>query len=257
MLNNKRVWITGAGSGIGAEVARQLAQRGAIPILTGRNEAKLQAAADSIGGRPAIYRLDVTDNEQVRAVACRIAEEHGGIDVLLNNAGFGMFERFEDAPLEHFEAMMDTNYMGIVRCTQAVLPQMRKQGSGHIVNVASIAGKLGTPKSTGYSASKHAVLGLTNALRMELKGTGIAVSAVNPGPIDTPFFEKADPEGNYVRNVRWFMMTPERVAREIVKVIDKRKAEVDLPFTAAFGVKLVQLFPTAANKLAGRLFDRK
>jgi uncharacterized protein len=257
MLNNKRVWITGAGSGIGAEVARQLAQRGAIPILTGRDEAKLQAAADSIGGRPAIYRLDVTDNEQVRAVAGRIIEEHGGIDVLLNNAGFGMFERFEDAPLEHFEAMMDTNYMGIVRCTQAVLPQMRKQGSGQIVNVASIAGKLGTPKSTGYSASKHAVLGLTNALRMELKGTGIAVSAVNPGPIDTPFFEKADPEGNYVRNVRWFMMTPERVAREIVKVIDKRKAEVDLPFTAAFGVKLVQLFPTAANKLAGRLFDRK
>jgi uncharacterized protein len=257
MLKDKRVWITGAGSGIGAEVARQLAQRGAIPILTGRNEAKLRAAADSIGGRSAVYSLDVTNNEQVKEVAGRIIEDHGGIDVLLNNAGFGMFERFEDAPLDHFEAMMDTNYMGIVRCTQAVLPHLRKRGTGQIVNVASIAGKLGTPKSTGYSASKHAVLGLTNALRMELKGTGIAVSAVNPGPIDTPFFDKADPGGNYVKNVRWFMMTPERVAREIVKVIDKRKMEVDLPFTAAFGVRLVQLFPTAANKLAGRLFDRK
>lgn len=257
MLNNKRVWITGAGSGIGAEVARQLAQRGAVPILTGRNVEKLQAASAAIGGNPAIYRLDVTDNAQVREVAGRIIEEHGGVDVLLNNAGFGMFERFDDAPLEHFEAMMDTNYMGIVRCTQAVLPHMRKRGTGQIVNVASIAGKLGTPKSTGYSASKHAVLGLTNALRLELKGTGIAVSAVNPGPIDTPFFEKADPDGNYVRNVSWFMMTPERVAREIVKVIDKRKPEIDLPLTAAFGVKLVQLFPKAAYKLAGRLFDQK
>jgi len=257
MLRGLRVWITGAGSGIGAETAVQLARHGAVPILSGRNEAKLQAVADRIQGRCGVYALDVTDYEQVQSVAGHIVSEFGGIDVLLNNAGFGLFERFEDAPLHDFETMMDTNYMGIVRCTKAVLPHMRERRSGQIVNVASIAGKLGTPKSTGYSASKHAVLGFTNALRLELKGTGIAVSAVNPGPIDTPFFEKADPGGHYVRNVRWFMMKPERVAGAIVKVIDRRKTETDLPLSAAIGVKLVQLFPAAAYKLAGRLFDRK
>src|SRR5690606_14399525 len=135
------------------------------------------------------------------------------------NAGFGIFETFRDAPLDHFEAMMDTNYMGTVRCTKAVLPSFLARGAGHIVNVASIAGKLGTPKSTGYTATKHAVLGFTNALRLELRGTGVTVSAVNPGPIDTPFFEIADPDGGYVRNVRWFMLKPEKVAARIVKVI--------------------------------------
>ena len=260
MLKDKIVWITGAGSGIGAETAKQLAARGAVPILTGRNEERLgKTAADiaDIGGRCGVYRLDVTDNDQVQDVARRIEEEFGPVDVLVNNAGFGIFEMFRDAPLDHFEAMMDTNYMGMVRCTKAVLPSFLKRRTGHVVNIASIAGKLATPKSTGYSASKHAVLGFTNALRLELKGTGIAVSAVNPGPIDTPFFEIADPEGHYVRNVRWFMMRPEKVASRIVKVIETRRAEVDLPLAAAIGVRLYRLFPRIGDKVAGTILNRK
>lgn len=257
MLTGKKILITGAGSGIGAETARLLSAAGAVPILTGRNVDKLKAAAARLPGRHGVYTLDVTDNEQVEAVIPRILADCDGVDVLLNNAGFGLFERFMDAPLSHFETMMDTNYMGIVRCTKMVLPSFISRGGGHIVNVASIAGKLGTPKSTGYTATKHAVLGFTNALRAELYGTGIAVSAVNPGPIDTPFFEQADPDGTYVKNVRWFMMTPERAARTIVRVIDRRKAEVDIPFTAAAGVKLVQLFPRLADRVTGKLLNKK
>ena len=257
MLKDKIVWITGAGSGIGAETAKQLASRGAVPILTGRNEERLRRTAAEIGAGCGVYRLDVTDNGQVQDVARRIQADFGPVDVLVNNAGFGIFEMFRDAPLGHIESMMDTNYMGMVRCTKAVLPSFLARREGHIVNIASIAGKFATPKSAGYTASKHAVLGFTNALRLELRGTGIAVSAVNPGPIDTPFFEIADPDGHYVRNVRRFMLKPEKVAAKIVKVIEKRKAEVDLPLAAAFGVKLYHMFPRIGDKIAGTWLNRK
>ncbi|CAG5090658.1 MAG: oxidoreductase [Thermobacillus sp.] len=257
MLKDKIVWITGAGSGIGAETAKQLASRGAVPILTGRNEERLRRTAAEIGAGCGVYRLDVTDNGQVQDVARRIQADFGPVDVLVNNAGFGIFEMFRDAPLDHIESMMDTNYMGMVRCTKAVLPSFLARREGHIVNIASIAGKFATPKSTGYTASKHAVLGFTNALRLELRGTGIAVSAVNPGPIDTPFFEIADPDGHYVRNVRRFMLKPEKVAAKIVKVIETRKAEVDLPLAAAFGVKLYHMFPRIGDKIAGTWLNRK
>lgn len=195
--------------------------------------------------------------KQVQQTVDQIIAKYGRIDVLLNNAGFGKFETFLDAEVESFERMMDTNFMGVVRCTKAVLPYMLKQGSGHIVNIASMAGKIGSSKSTGYSATKHAVLGFTNSLRMELNGTNITVSAVNPGPIRTEFFDVADPSGTYVKNVSWFMMKPEYVASQIIKVMERKKAEVDLPKTAAFGIKLYQLFPRIADRVFGGWFNRK
>ncbi|MFF2483705.1 SDR family NAD(P)-dependent oxidoreductase [Paenibacillus sp. NPDC058071] len=257
MLKGKIVFISGASSGIGAITAKMVAERGAIPILTGRNLERLQAIAATIPGPFGLYRMDVTNMDEVQRIVDETVAKYGRIDILLNNAGFGKFERFVDAPVDSFESMMDTNYMGIVRCTKAVVPHMLKQGEGQIVNIASMAGKIGSSKSTGYSATKHAVLGFTNSLRMELKGSGIAVSAVNPGPIDTSFFELADPSGTYVKNVSWFMMKPEYVARKIVSVMERRKAEVDLPLPAAAGIKLYQLFPRLADRMVGGLFNRK
>lgn len=256
-LQNKVVLITGASSGIGALVARMLAERGAIPILTARSRDKMLEQSASIQGEHAVYEMDVTSEEQVREVIAQVHRKYGKIDVLLNNAGYGEFIPFTAAPLSHFEKMMDVNYLGTVRCAQAVLPYMLQTGSGHIVNVASIAGKLATAKSTGYCATKHAVLGLTNALRHELRGTGVMISAVNPGPIDTPFFQRADPEGTYVRNIRWFMMSPDKVAKVIVSVIERRRAERDLPVTAAIGVRIVQLFPRLSDALMGRFMNKK
>ncbi|GLX67112.1 SDR family NAD(P)-dependent oxidoreductase [Paenibacillus glycanilyticus] len=257
MLKGKIVLITGASSGIGAVTAKQLAKLGALPIMTGRNLERLRKHAAAIGTDCPMYRMDVTDMSQVQQTVDAIMAKYGRIDVLLNNAGFGKFETFLDAKVESFEEMMDTNYMGVVRCTKAVLPYMLKQGSGHIVNIASMAGKIGSSKSTGYSATKHAVLGFTNSLRMELAGTNVAVSAVNPGPIRTEFFEVADPSGTYVKNVSWFMMKPEYVANQIIKVMERRKAEVDLPKTAAVGIKLYQLFPRIADRIFGGWFNRK
>jgi short-subunit dehydrogenase len=256
-LYNKVVLITGASSGIGALTAQLLAERGAIPVLTARSRNKMLELSSSIRSEHAVYEMDVTSEEQVNQVVSEVLKRYGKIDVLLNNAGFGEFIPFAEASLEHFQEMMDVNYMGTVRCAHAVLPSMLKTGQGHIVNVASIAGKLATAKSTGYSATKHAVLGLTSALRQELRGSGVMVSAVNPGPIDTPFFDRADPQGTYVSNVRWFMMSPDKVARAIVSVIERRMPELDLPWTASAGVRIMQLFPRLGEALFGRLMNKK
>lgn len=187
-LSGKIVWITGASSGIGAAMAREFAALGAVPILTARSEEKLRQISSGIAGEHNWLPLDVTSADDVGRVALEIVKQYGRIDILVNNAGYGVFETFVEASLATIEDMMDVNYMGTVRCTKAALPYMLKAGSGHIVNIASMAGKIGSAKSSGYSATKHAVLGFTNCLRQELIGTGVHISAVNPGPVDTPFF---------------------------------------------------------------------
>ena len=256
-MKGKIVFISGASSGIGAITASILAERGAIPILTGRSEERLKRQTASIKGECSHYVMDVTDMGQVQRTVDSVIERYGRIDILLNNAGYGQFETISKMPLESFEAMMDTNYMGIVRCVKAVLPHMQKRGEGHIVNVASMAGKIGSAKSTSYTATKHAVLGFTNSLRMELKPLGIHVSSINPGPIDTEFFAIADPSGSYVKNVSWFMMKPHYVARSIVRVMERRTHELDLPRAASVGIKLYGLFPRVADRMFGGLFNRK
>lgn len=256
-LSGKIVWITGASSGIGAEMAREFARLGAIPVLTARSEEKLRRIAADISGEHDWQVLDVTSAQDVERVAAYILGKYGTIDILVNNAGYGVFEMFKDTPLAAFEDMMNVNYMGMVRCTKAALPHMLKNGKGHIVNIASMAGKIGSAKSAGYSATKHAVLGFTNCLRQELIGTGVHITAINPGPIDTPFFDRADPTGTYVNNVKWFMLKPAQVVQAVIRSIVRKRPEIDLPFVAGFSVKMYQLFPRLFDKIAFRLLNRK
>lgn len=256
-VKGKIAVITGASSGLGAEIARQLAEKGAVPLLLARDKAKLQQVTDQLAVTAYSYFLDITDDAAVEEVFRNIFKEHGRIDILINNAGFGIFNTFLDAPLNQFKEMMDVNYMGIVRCTKAVLPHMLRQGSGHIVNIASMAGKIGSAKSTAYAASKHAVLGFTNSLRAELVGTGVRLTAVNPGPIDTPFFDIADPKGNYVKNISWMMLKPEKVAHKSIQAIEKNKSEVNLPFISAAGTKLFHLFPRLFERTAYKILNKK
>ncbi|KOP66619.1 oxidoreductase [Bacillus sp. FJAT-18019] len=257
MLKNKVVVVTGASSGIGALIAEKLSAEGAYVVLCARSADRLQEVGARILGPHELATMDVQRPEQVQTVMEGLLREHGRIDVLINNAGYGKFEAFMDMPQEEFQDMMDVNYMGIVRCTQAVLPGMLERGDGQIVNIASMAGKIGTAKSTAYTATKHAVLGLSNSLRQELRHTGITVSTVNPGPIDTPFFSLADPTGGYVKNVSWFMMKPEYVADQVVKLVKKRKEELNLPRIASLGIRLYQLFPRFADRVSYKWMNKK
>lgn len=257
MMKDKVVVITGASSGIGALTAKLLSEQGAIPILIARSQDKLEAVANQLSGQHELIVMDVTKQEQVQSVMNDIIHKYGQVDVLLNNAGYGKFESTVDMAIDHYSDMMDVNYMGTVRCTKAVLPHMLERGEGHIVNVASIAAKIGTARSTAYTATKHAVYGFSNSLRQELRGTGITVSTVNPGPIDTPFFDLADPTGGYVNNIRWFMMKPDLVASKMVKLIDKKQEEINLPWLAAVGIWLYQLCPRFADKLTYKMMNKK
>jgi uncharacterized protein len=257
ILKDKVIVITGASSGIGAITAQMLSKRGAVPVLVARSEDKLRETAAGIQGKYGMYTCDVRDTAKVEETFAEILNTYGRIDILLNNAGYGKFADFTSMPTDEFDDMMDVNYMGIVRCTKAVIPHMLERGTGQVVNVASMAGKIGSSRAVAYTASKHAVLGFTNALRQELRKSGVIVSAVNPGPIATNFFQIADPSGNYVKNVAKMMMTPEHVSAKIVKVMEKGKEEMDLPGLAAFGIRLYGLFPRLADKLTYNAMNRK
>ncbi|MHA6534656.1 SDR family NAD(P)-dependent oxidoreductase [Paenibacillus sp. BAC0078] len=256
-LQDKVVVITGASSGIGKITAQMLSKRGAIPILLARSESKLKETAAGIPGVFGLYTCDVTNEAEVERTFAEILATYGKIDVLLNNAGYGKFAAFTEMEPQEFDDMMNVNYMGIVRCTKIVVPHMLERGGGQIVNVASIAGKIGTARSVAYTATKHAVLGFTNALRQELRKSGITVSAVNPGPIATEFFQTADPSGNYEKSVARIMMTPEHVSMKIVKLIEKGKEEIDLPGFAAVGMRFYGLFPRLADRITYNMLNRK
>lgn len=257
MLNDKVILITGASSGIGGHLAQEVAKLGAIPILTGRSKERLEAICNEMGGQASYYVMDVRRQAEVEETVNTIVATHGKIDILVNNAGYGKFATISELSIEEYENMMDTNYMGIVRCTKAVLPIMESAGSGHIVNIASLAGMIGNAKSTSYAATKHAVLGFTNSLRMELRGTGVKVSAVNPGPILTEFFNIADPSGQYVKNISWMIMKPQYVVKQIVKLLHTQRSEINIPRLPALGLKLYGLCPRFIDKVAGKWLNKK
>lgn len=259
-LQNKNVVITGASSGIGEKVAMKVAEHGARPILIARSYEKLlelkNTILESTGMDALCYSLDVSDKEQVEKVFAEIQQELE-IDILLNNAGFGVFDLFEEASTEDIEQMFSVNVLGLMACTKEVLPSMKKRNAGHIINIASQAGKFATPKSSVYAATKHAVLGFTNSLRMELKRTNISVSAVNPGPIQTNFFTIADKSGNYVKNVKHYMLQADDVADKIVALMNHPKRELNLPKWMNVGSMLYQVFPGMTEKVIGRFIDKK
>jgi len=260
-MSNERVAITGASSGIGKEMAMEVANRGGIPILLARSENKLQQISQQIyeetGIKAPYYRLDITDVKAIKLTFQTIYQENGEITTLINNAGFAKFDSVLDASMEDADSMFQVNVLGTIACTKEVLPYMIKNQYGQIIFVASQAGKLATPKASVYSATKHAVLGFANALRMELHDDPIHVSVVNPGPIRTEFFSIADQTGEYEKNIEKFILEADVVAKKIVQLIRKPKRELNLPLWMGIGTTLYQLLPTVVEKLVGKQFRRK
>lgn len=182
------VVVTGATSGIGLEVARAFAREGARVVGTGRDQARLALLAQEVD---LALTLDVTDAEEVEMALSGVLDRYGRVDVLVNNAGVGLFKDWLSTPLGEVQRLLDVNLYGAIRCTQRVLGGMIERGQGTIVNVASVAGKRGYKNHTAYCASKHALIGWSEALRCEVAPEGVRVVVVCPPAVRTPFFENA------------------------------------------------------------------
>jgi len=189
--------VTGAASGIGKALSGALARRGATVVLADIDEAGAKAAADELAvgppGRASGVALDVTDADAVAALIERTARDHGRLDLLFNNAGVGIVGEVRELSLAHWNRAIDVNLRGVVHGVVAAYPLMVRQGRGHIVNTASLAGLLPAPMLTPYGMTKHGVVGLSTSLRMEGAAHCVRVSVVCPGVIDTPLLDKGNP----------------------------------------------------------------
>jgi NAD(P)-dependent dehydrogenase (short-subunit alcohol dehydrogenase family) len=170
-------FVTGASTGIGFEAARTLTSNG-FTVYAGARRVDRMEPLKSLGIR--VLALDVTDDESMRAAVGRVLEECGSVDVLVNNAGYGSFGALEDVEAAEGRRQFDVNVFGLARMTQLVLPAMRKSGGGRIINISSIGGKFYEPLGAWYHATKFAVEGMSDALRLELKPHGISVSIIEP-----------------------------------------------------------------------------
>ena len=190
-----KVWlVTGASTGFGRELVEYLLARGERVVATARKVEGLTDLGTRYPDHALVAAMDVTDQKQVDAAVGVAVKWFGRVDVLVNNAGYGMVGAVEESAEDEFRPMFETNVFGLIRVTQAVLPQMREQGSGHIVNLSSIGGLVATPGFGLYNATKFAVEGLSEALAQEVKPLGITVTIVEPGPFRTKFLGKAGGE---------------------------------------------------------------
>ncbi len=203
MINmDKIAVVTGSSSGIGYETALALARDGFYTFATMRNTSKaseIQEAAKKEKLKIDVIELDVDKEESIKSAINKIISEKNRIDVLVNNAGYMVFGCVEDVPLNDFRQQFETNFFSIVRIIQEVAPIMRKQGSGTIVNISSVVGRMGLPGSSAYISTKFALEGLTECLRYELGQFGIKITLIEPGVIKTNFFssmKKVEPKSD-------------------------------------------------------------
>jgi len=251
-LRGRTAVVTGASSGIGRAAALELARRGANLVLAARRADRLSdvaRACEALGVTAKAVETDVNSRDACHALIAAA----GRVDVLVNNAGFAVFDPIATARPEELEAMMRTNYFGAVWCAQAVLPQMLERGEGTIVNVASIAGIMGYARMGSYCATKFALIGFFEALRDEVIGRGVKVALVCPGTTETEFFVKAE-RGKMPGASRLILaVKPERVARAIADAAEDGRYRRILPLAAAMYMRMKEIFPRLAHLLMRRV----
>lgn len=257
------VVITGASDGIGRAVALRLADGGAWLALAARDAAKLDAVAAECrarGGRAIAVRTDVAEREQCIRLIERTVAEYGRIDTLVNNAGISMWARFDEVTdLAPFERMMQVNYFGSLYCTHAALPHL-KAARGRIVGVSSLTGRAGVPTRSGYAATKHAMAGFFDSLRIELADDGVTVTMVYPGFVSTAIRERAfggdgRPLGTSpVREGE--VMTPEECARQIVEAMAARRRELIMTLRGKVGAWIKLIAPGVVDRIACRAIEQ-
>ena len=252
---NKKILITGASSGLGRELAHQFAQKGNVElILVARRKEALEKVAkkcetfDNVKTR--VFSVDIGSQDQVDQLLSVVND----VDILINGAGYGIMKDFSEFCDADVVNMFDTNVIGTIQLTTEIAKRMRERKSGTIVTIASIAGKIATPKSSVYSATKFALIGYFNALRLELKKDNVHVMTVNPGPVATNFFNIADEDKSYQKSLGGKTLTPKLVVGKIIKGIDMKKREVNLPFKLVLAVKISQFFPKLSDRMLLNMF---
>lgn len=248
------ILITGASGGLAQEMVKLLPNDQLI--LLGRNKEKM---SELYGNHPQVelIEIDITDDSALETLVADLYLRYGKIDVLINNAGYGIFEEFDQISDQDIHQMFEVNTFALMNLSRHFATRMKDSRKGHIINIVSMAGLIATGKSSLYSATKFAAIGFSNALRLELKPYGVYVTTVNPGPIRTGFFDQADPDGTYLKSVDRFLLEPDVVAKKIVKIIGKNKRELNLPVLLNLAHKFYTLFPKLADKLAGETFNYK
>ena len=250
-ISGKNVVITGGASGIGRSLALKIARLGGTVVIYDLDDGALDAVVEEIQaqtGRDAYgFVCDVSDREEVYLTADKVRETAGKVDILVNNAGIVSGRRLMNTPDEKIESVMGVNVLALFWVTKSFLPDMLERGSGHVLTIASAAGLLGVDKQTDYSASKHAAIGFTESLRVELKKTGypnLRTTIVEPFYVDTGMFEGVKTRFRRILPI----LEQDEVTDRIVRAVQKDRQELKMPF-------IVNLVP-ALRLLPVDMFDR-
>ncbi len=262
-LRGKVVLITGGSRGLGLVMAREFAREGAKIAICARSLEELERARTDLsqsGARVLAVPCDVTDRSQVNEMVDVVRDHFGRIDVLVNNAGVIQVGPIEVMTVEDYEEAMKTHFWGPLYTSLAVLPDMRKRRTGRIVNISSIGGKISVPHLVPYSASKFALVGLSEGLRAELQKDGVVVTTVCPGLMRTGSPRNAYFKGQHRAEYAWFSisdalpvtaMKAERAARQIISACKRGEAEITLSVQAQIAVRFHGLFPGLTADMLG------
>ena len=259
--------VTGGASGMGRAVCEELGRRGAklvvVADIQARGAEKVASGISTAGGNARPVHLDVSIGEDFQKVVQETFAEQGRIDYLFNNAGIGIAGEMRDMLPEHWKRIIDVNLHGVLHGTTATYPLMIRQGFGHIVNTASLAGLIPGPMETGYALTKHAVVGLSTSLRFEAAPFGVKVSVVCPGVIDTPIFETSvivSPVDRVKFNAKiksiFKAMDPAKAGEEILAGVEKNRPIIVFPTHARILWWLSRIHPSCTN-LLGRKFVKE
>jgi short-subunit dehydrogenase len=254
-VTRRVVAITGASAGIGRATARRLARDGAALVLAARREDRLDAVAAEVreaGGEALAIPSDVTRERDMDALVARAVERFGRLDVMLCNAGFGIYGAIDAIEPARMQRLLAVNYLGTYNAARAALPVFRRQSAGHLIVISSIVGQRGIPFMGAYAATKFAQAGLAECLRAELAGTGIDVSTVFPISTETEFQQVMVRESGYATRAAGPRQTADAVADAIARAIERPVPEV-YPYRLARGLAVLN---AVAPGLADRLVRR-